>query len=52
MEKDKIQRSIVIGKSQLDELNKIAKRKYMSVNDVIRQAIDLYIKKVNKNDNE
>ena len=50
---DKIQRSIVITKEQAENLNKIAKRKYMSVNDVIRQAIDLYIKeKLVKDDNK
>lgn len=52
MENGKVHRSIVLMKEQAVELEKIAKKKYMSVNDVIRQAIDFYIKKDKKNDNE
>lgn len=40
----KIQKSIALTKEQWEKLNDIAKRKYMSVNDVVRQAIAEYIK--------
>ena len=54
MNNNKVQRSIVLPQEQLEELNKIAKRKYMSVNDVIRLAVAEYIKtnKVNNNVSE
>ena len=40
----KIQKSIVLAKEHWEKLSEIAKEKYMSVNDVVRQAISDYIK--------
>lgn len=40
----KIQKSVALPKEQWDKLAEIAKRKYMSVSDVIRQALAEYIK--------
>lgn len=45
----KIQRSIILTVQMKEDLEQIAKTKYMSVNDVIRIAISEYIKE-NKKD--
>lgn len=45
MEKNKIQRSIILPKEDLEKLNALASKKYISVNDIIRQAISEFIKK-------
>lgn len=41
----KIQRSIILTKEMQEALEQIAKRKCMSVSDVMREAILKYIKK-------